>query len=227
MSMIYMSPNPYFDSFVQPLDLRKYDLTKHPTGGLNIYKANGQVYLTLMEPGSPAAKMPDWQTRVPGALLIKLDATVVSTIADVKNVLTALREDSTTSTNLLFAHPEIQPNLLHNGLPIVLSTLFLQSTHNQLNNRWEFSTVANYLCGCSRSNRIVDSGNVFNVVNWFMKLTRGKLLKQTDWLDWQESEFLQLNQYYNQGMFGTPQVVDKEAAVFHLVWTFNIKALDG
>jgi hypothetical protein len=59
-----------------------------------------------------------------------------------------------------------------------------------------------------------------------MKLTRGKLLKQTDWLDWQESEFLQLNQYYNQGMFGTPQVVDKEAAIFHLVWKYDIKALD-
>jgi hypothetical protein len=60
-----------------------------------------------------------------------------------------------------------------------------------------------------------------------MKLTCGKLLKQMDWSDWQELEYLQLNQYYNQGMFSTPQVVDADAAVFHLVWTYNIKALDG
>jgi hypothetical protein len=28
-------------------------------------------------------------------------------------------------------------------------------------------------------------------------------------------------------MYGKPQVVDEDAAVFHLVWTYNIKALDG
>ncbi len=36
---------------------------------------------------------------------------------------------------LLFAHPEIWPNLLHNGLPIVLSAPFSKVTHNQLNNQ--------------------------------------------------------------------------------------------
>jgi hypothetical protein len=59
-----------------------------------------------------------------------------------------------------------------------------------------------------------------------MKLTRGKLLKQSDWNDWQESEYLQLNQYFDQGMFGSPQLVDEDAAIFHLVLTYNIKALD-
>ncbi len=138
MSMIYMSSNPYFDSLGQPLDLCKYNLMKRPTGGLSIYKTNGRVYLTSMEKGSPAAKIPNWQTRICGAWLIKLDATLVSTIAEVKNVFTALWADSATSTNLLFAHLEIQPNLLHNGLPIVLSAPFLQSTHDQLNKRWYF-----------------------------------------------------------------------------------------
>jgi hypothetical protein len=28
-------------------------------------------------------------------------------------------------------------------------------------------------------------------------------------------------------MFGTPQLVDKDAAIFHTVWTYAIKALDG
>ncbi len=46
-------------------------------------------------------------------------------------------------------------------------------------------------------------------------------------MDWQDLEYLQLNQYYDQGMFGTPQCVNKEAAVFHTVWMYVIKALDG
>ena len=60
-----------------------------------------------------------------------------------------------------------------------------------------------------------------------MKLTQGKLLKQPDWNDWQDSEYLQPNQYYDQGMFGSPQLVDNDATVFHTVWTYAIKTLDG
>ncbi len=72
----------------------------------------------------------------------------------------------------------------------------------------------------------MDSGDVLNAINRVMKLTRGKLLKQSDWNNWQELDYLQLNQYFDQGMFGLPQLVDKDAAIFHLVWTYNIKALD-
>jgi hypothetical protein len=60
-----------------------------------------------------------------------------------------------------------------------------------------------------------------------MRLTRGKLLKQDNWSDWQASEFLQLDQYDAQGMFGDPVKVDKDDVVFFLVWTYGIKTLDG
>jgi hypothetical protein len=59
-----------------------------------------------------------------------------------------------------------------------------------------------------------------------MKLTRGKLIKGPNWTDWQDLEYLQLNQYNAQGMFGPPTLVDNDAAVFHTVWTYNGKALD-
>jgi hypothetical protein len=144
-----MSPDPYFASFEQPLDLHKYDLMKHPTGGLNLYTSNGQIYLISMEPGLPAAKMPDWRTHVCGTWLIKLGDIIVLTIKGVKNAFLELQAKSASSTSLLFAHPEIRPNLLHNGLPIVLSAPFSQATHDQLNNQWEFSMVADYLHGCS------------------------------------------------------------------------------
>ncbi len=60
-----------------------------------------------------------------------------------------------------------------------------------------------------------------------MRLTRGKLLKQADWSDWQNSEYLQLDQYDAQEMFGTPIPMTDDDAVFHLVWTYAIKALDN
>ncbi len=70
-------------------------------------------------------------------------------------------------------------------------------------------------------------GDVLNYTTKVMKLTRGKLTQQKDWNDWQSSEYLQLNQYEDQGMFGTPVPVTPDDAVFHLVWTYNIKAVDG
>jgi hypothetical protein len=73
----------------------------------------------------------------------------------------------------------------------------------------------------------VDSGNVLNYTTKVMRLTRERLLKQKDWNEWQESEFLQLDQYEKQQMFGNPVTVDDDATVFHLIWTYGIKTLDG
>ena len=73
---------------------------------------------------------------------------------------------------------------------------------------------------------IVTSGDVRQYVTRVMKLTRGWFLQQDDWCDWQGSEYLHLNQYDDQHCFGDPTPVDKEDAVFHLVWTYNIKALE-
>jgi hypothetical protein len=75
--MIYMSPDPYFDAFEHPMDLRKVDLTKHATAGLNLYETDGRIYLALMSPGTTAAKIPDWRTRIRGAWLIKIGELVI------------------------------------------------------------------------------------------------------------------------------------------------------
>ena len=69
----------------------------------------------------------------------------------------------------------------------------------------------------TRKYDIVESGDVRQYVTRVMKLTRGKLLRQDDWTDWQTSEYLQLDQYDAQGMFGDPVAVNKDNAVFFLV----------
>ena len=59
------------------------------------------------------------------------------------------------------------------------------------------------------------------------RLTRSKILRQEDWSDWQTSEYLQLDQYMKQFMFGKPTAVQSKSAVFNLVWSYNIKTEDG
>ena len=41
MATIYMSPDPYFNAFVEPIDLRKVDLSCHWTAGLKLFERNG------------------------------------------------------------------------------------------------------------------------------------------------------------------------------------------
>jgi hypothetical protein len=122
-------------------------------------------YLATMSPSTPAAKILDWRAQIRGAWLIKINDCLVMTIEEVWNTFTDLHTQGSQTATLLFAHPEIQPNLSHNGLPIVSSALFSQSTHDQLNNRWEFSTVADHLCSTRPAHSLVSSGDVLNVVN--------------------------------------------------------------
>ncbi len=109
-------------------------------------------------------------------------------------------------------------------------TDFTQLTHDQLNNRTDLlqqRTNSAQLPSNDRGYNIVTSGAVLNYSSKAMKLTRGRLLTHDDWSDWQQSEYLQLDQYEGQGMFGTPTKALADSAVFHLVWTYNVKAADG
>ncbi len=87
--------------------------------------------------------------------------------------------------------------------------------------------VAEHLKMCTPTYNLVSSGDVLNVITRVMCLTRGKLLKQPDWDEWQTLEYLQLDQYNAQGMFGQPVPIHNNMAVFHSVWTYVIKALDS
>ena len=74
---------------------------------------------------------------------------------------------------------------------------------------------------------LVDEGGVINLISASNKLTRRILLQQDDWADWSECEFIQLNQYAKQHIFGEPCKVRKQSAVFNLIWTYVINELDG
>jgi hypothetical protein len=80
MVTIYMSPDPYFDAFVKPINLRKADLSCHWTAGLKLFEQNGRLVLGGMNLFSPAKRIPHWRTRLWGATLIKVWDIPVSTV---------------------------------------------------------------------------------------------------------------------------------------------------
>jgi hypothetical protein len=171
-----MSHDPYHEAFKQTLDLCKFYFSNHSTAGLSPYKRDGSVHLATISPSTPAAQLHEWRSRIQGAGLIKIGDSTVDSLEDVKNIFHSLETNKCLSATLLFSHPETCPNLSQDGIPIVLSVPFSQLTHDQLNNRWEFSTVVNHLRTCKPKYDFVQSGDVLNVVTRVMRLTRGKLL---------------------------------------------------
>ncbi len=225
MAMVYISPDPFYGAFKEELDLCKFDLSRHSTAGLNFFEKDQHLFLALMVPGTPGARIPWWRTQLRGAWLIAIDGTNISTLTDAQSIFCCLSNANSSGCTLLFSHPEITPDISSSGLPIMSRSDFSQLTHNQLNNRVNLLEDGLRILR-TRSYDIVESGDVCQYVTRAMRLTRGKLIQQDDWSDRQASEFFQLNQYDAQGMFGEPVQVDKDDAVFFLV-TYGVKTLDG
>ncbi len=188
MAMVYILPDPFYGAFQEELDLRRFDLAMHGTGGLNFVEKDQRLFLALINPGTPGAHIPRWRTRICGAWLIEIDGTRVSTIADAMTVFCRLSTTNSRGCSLLFSHPEIMPDISSTGLPIMSKSDFSQLTHDQLNNYVNlFEDGLRVLR--TRMYNIVESGDVCQYITRVMRLTHGKLLLQDDWSDWQASEF--------------------------------------
>ena len=140
-----MSPDPYYKAFKEVIDLRKFDLHKHRTAGLCLAHSAKCLYLGGMAPGTPGTKIPCWRSQLKDAWLIKVGDILVSSIADAQDAFTTAIVLGSPFVTLLFSHPEIRQDISHDGLPIVSSAPFIQQVHDQMNKRWDFTTVANYL----------------------------------------------------------------------------------
>jgi hypothetical protein len=101
-----------------------------------LFKKDKRVHLARISKGTPAAKIPEWRSRIQGAWLIQLNRQVVNTITDVVEVFEHLVLSECTSVTMLFAHPKIRPSLSQEGVPIISCPPFSRHTHEQMNNRW-------------------------------------------------------------------------------------------
>lgn len=222
-AQVYMSPDPLHAAFEEIMDLRKFDWTKHHAGGM-LFVTQGQcVYLGGMAKSTPGSRIPRWISRLRGACLLRINGTPVSTVAEVHNIFEQLWHAQAKECTLLFAHPEVRHGLSNTGVPLLSREFLTVSDADQLNDRRSLTSIPSRRQSCS----YVQCGNVLNMVTRVMKLTRGKLLKQDDWDAWHKAEFVQLDQYEKQQMFGSPCLPPSQSAVFNLVWSYVRKVEDG
>ena len=155
--------------------------------------------------------------------LLSINGTPVSSIADAQCLFAALPTHPQGTCQLVLALSELCDGLTAEGIPHI--------SLDQLNPR-HFFHVPSHHSGYSNTallHHIQHSwdGGVLHYLNRAHKLTWGILLKQDNWNKWQQSEFLQLDQYDLQHMFGTPVAMSNGSAVFNLVWAYAVKEVDG
>ena len=223
---VYLSPTPFNRSFEETIDIRKCSMDIHKTAGMRLIERNKSLLLTGMDKSTPGARIPRWRSRMRGAHLLKVNGKDVTTVKEVEEILRSIPKEKQQHCRLLLSHPEITHGISNQGLPIMSEEVFTQLHAEQMNSRWMLPEKEWVLDSKPRY-KYVESGDVLNMQTCVMKLTRGKLLQRDDWLDWRDSEHLQLDQYDKQGMFGKPVKVDSNESVFYLVWTYVIKVADG
>ena len=222
VEQIYFSPHHYGYAYEESFGFMGSPTVVHPTAGLELIERDGKVIITDIAAGTPCAKIPRWKTRLRNTCLERVNDTPITSISVAIDTFARIPHSTRGTCRLLVSASELRDGLSNEGLP--------QLSLDQLNPRHFFNIPSN---GTYSNNMLATmirrswDGGVLQYLTRAHKLTRGVLIKQRDWDEWQKSEFLQLDQYELQGMFGTPVIVTNGNAVFNLVWTYAVKEVDG
>lgn len=200
-------------SMTEPYDILDIDVNSnhsHPTLGLHLDK-NLKVLTCLS--GTPAAKIKGWRTAIRNTTLYSVNDHRVTKLDDVPQYI-----DRTKPTTKFQFQTSFQPT-------IHPETGTTQITFDQ------FVTIAKHhqdIREADSSPTIVDVDSIDPTLSskpTVNSLTRGKLIKQEDWKEWELAEKAQLDLYETQNMFSKPAKLPNEHGinVLAMIWVYLIK----
>ena len=207
--------------FTKPIFTTTITMTKrgkHPTLGLDIAQTKDNIIINTCLSGTPAAKIPKWRQVLKGAVLHSIDGQSVTNMSDIKKQIAQKAPGESILLQVIPVHPtNIHPET---GIPQINFDQFIHlcRTHQEV---LEKANTVNY------DDEVDDTSKI--IVNKLdtPTLTRTKLLQQDDWKDWEASEFLQLDQYKRQKMFGEPGPISSNSVnILPMIWVYLVKT-DG
>jgi hypothetical protein len=156
----------------------------HLTPGLDLhyYVYRHHCQLIKMDPGKPSHRLSQWKSCFQSTYILSIDTMSIHTVADARLVISEARSAKRNSVFIAFAKDD-DPNCRSAvGLPqIYFDQLRIMRGHIENTVR---AVVHKTIMGPN-----------------FIRCT---LQKQFDWKDWLASEWIQLDNYDKQNMFGTP-----------------------
>ena len=201
----------------------------------------GLPQLKSIDKSTPAARIKKWKSELRGSYITSINGTTVTSIEEIRTAIAPFyRDKDNPDITVTFATIEklaMNPQL---GLP--------QLYHDQMNiigkHLWEIQNDAAWseqvdnaipilesqsknACVLTKEDRksLIQAGFPVRIqaVKAQKKLTRRFLKKQTDWSDWQQSEWKQLDAYRDQDMFEDPEPKPRGVNLLSLLWCYLIK----
>jgi hypothetical protein len=190
---VTFSTNPFGQSFPETIIVSGI----HPTIGLVLHYDvdRHRCQLIKMELGTPSHRLPQWKSRLRSAYILSVDTMSVHTIADIGLAISEARAAGRPYIVVVFTKDDAPNCLSAVGLPeLYFDQLRIMKRHI--------------------------SNTVLAVVHKAItgpKFNRRTLQKQLDWNDWLAAEWIQLDNYDKQAMFGAPCTAPVDASVFYWV----------
>ena len=193
---------------------------KHTTLGLIVKQHEeyeNTVVLHSCQPGTIAHKtLHSWRRRLRGAIIAKVNDTTIHTTKDFATAIDRARKSCSPTIRVEFSCTQWHlPN--GEGIPV--------PQHNEMMN------IAHHLHNMRHGDSIWDQTNSqlppptsHKAKAKGPQLTRRKVQKLPNWEKFRASEWVQLNKYRKQDMFGTPQPrSSNDVMVLPWVWSYLYK----
>ena len=191
----------------------------HPTLGLQLENDDAGPRILHCIKGTPSARVPRWKSILKNATLHAINGVLVNNNSNISDIIT---QSASNDISLCIIPPspvDIHPDT---GIPQINFDQFihLSDIHQDILH--------------DTTSKFMDDELDRNTQITVHKLakdsyTRTQLQKRSDWKDWEQSEFLQLEQYQRQNMFGDPGPLPDDSndySVLPMIWVYIIKT-DG
>jgi dUTPase len=219
---IWTTPDPFDHHTHRTIQLS----SRSPTLGMDLKMCpkRGQPVLKSCKTGQPAAKIPNWRDEIKNAYVTGINDSPVHSIDDIKLSILKAKTANDTHVKVSFAtmhrqamHPQHGiPQLYHDQLNVIGQHLFnMKYRHVEL-----YPTTASTTDTLASTCPLIHKARKPKKHNEF---SLAQLKKRLDWPDWNRSIFKQLDQYYDQNTFGTPEPLPKHANLLSLLWVYLIK----
>ena len=191
----------------------------HPTRGFQLKQDEYGPLVTQCLRGTPAAKIPNWRHTIKGSTIHSINDQLIKNVDDVIALFASV---DTKMITLKVIPPN--PTTVHDdtGLPQLNFDQFINvaAHHHDIigeNIKFVVDEEMDEHCHIQISKLVKNA------------LTRTKLKQRPDWPKWEQSEFLQLDQYDRQNMFGPPGPIPTDVpypSILPMIWVYIIK-VDG
>ena len=103
-------------AFEEWLGIQRYKVHGRPSGGMVFKMENGRLILKEIVASLLATKIPAWHTRIQGAWLRKIGATLVNLDQEVMQALKEVQQGGGDHYMLAYSYPEVSRGLVYKGI---------------------------------------------------------------------------------------------------------------